>query len=143
MLIKLLPNQLGKYWDIIRYGIVSTDSPITGKSSENIREILRSLVIGTTQCWFIFDEKKVFHGYVLTNIADDGISKLRFLNIYDLYAYKQLTLPLWKDGLDTLVQFAKDNRCHKITAYSDNSQIVASAEKIGFEKKTTFLIKEV
>ena len=142
MLIKLMPEQVSKVWDFIRYGILATASPITNTTPEGIRNILKNLLLGKLQCWAVVEDKKM-KGFALTNIADDYISGERFLNIYDLYAFESFSSDTWSSGIAAIEEFAKANMCNKITAYSNVAQIISITEKLGFKKDTVLLIKEI
>ena len=142
MIIKLMPEQVSKLWDYIRFGVLSSASPIAEMSPEGRRNVLKNLLMGIVQCWAIIEEDKM-KGFALTTIADDYVSGARFLNIYDLYAFEQFSQETWVTGIRALEEFAKANMCNKITAYSDVPAVIQVAEKLGFRKDTMFLLKEV
>ena len=109
---------------------------------EALRNILRSLLGGELQCWIVSNNSEV-HGYALTTIAEDNISKSKFLNIYDIFAFRELTKETSADMISALKEFAKANNCKKITAYSNIVKIVGLAEAHGFNSDIRFLILEV
>jgi hypothetical protein len=137
-----MPEQLVKIWDYIRFGVLSTASPITNTSPEGIRNILKNLLLGTIQCWAISEDSKM-KGFVLTTISGDYVSGEKFLNIYDFYTFEQFAPETWENGIKALEEFAKANMCNKMTAYSDIPAIISISEKLGFRKDTVFLLKEV
>ena len=142
MIIKLMPEQVSKLWDYIRFGVLSSVSPITNTSPEGIRNILKNLLLGTIQCWAIIEEDKM-KGFALTTISGDYVSGEIFLNIYDLYAFEQFSQETWESGVTALEEFAKANMCSKVIAYSDIPQVIGIAEKLGFNSRTVLLIKEI
>lgn len=142
-IVKLLPEQVSKYWDVIRAGILSTPSHIATMNSESIRNILKNILIGNVQCWAAIDEKEEICGFVLTSLADDYVSNERFLNIYDLYLVKPLPREVWTAGIEALKKFAVANKCNKITAYTYYENIANIAKKLGFNTDCRFMIMEV
>jgi len=148
MIIKLLPEQISKSWDLIRYGIMSVPSPIADMSAEGTRNILKHLLMGTVQCWAMFEkdeltEEEKITGFILTTIADDLISGSKFLNIYDLFLTSTPKQEEFENGLKALQEFAKVNKCNKITAYTKVSGIIKIVEKLGFNIDYRFVIKEL
>jgi hypothetical protein len=142
MLIKLLPEQIVKIWDYIRAGILSTPTPMMDLTPDAIRNILRSLLIGELQCWAIVSDNEVY-GYVLTNIAEDHISKSRFLNIYDVYAFKHMDKEMMTTAFSALNEFAKGNNCSRIGAYSNINKLIGIAKEFGFTTDAQFLTRKV
>lgn len=148
MIIKLLPKQISKQWDIIRYGIMSVPSPIADISPEGVRNILKHLLMGTVQCWALFEEDTInggekITGFALTTIADDLISGAKFLNIYDLFFLSVPSAGNFEAGLEALQEFARANKCNKITAYTKVAGIIKVTEKLGFNTDCRFIIKEL
>jgi hypothetical protein len=148
VIIKLTPEQISKSWDFIRYGIVSVPSPIADPSPAGIRSILSHLLMGTVQCWAMFEKDELsggerITGFVLTTIAEDFISGGKFLNIYDLFFISAPGKDVFEQGLQSVVDFAKANGCNKVTAYSTVTGIIDVATKLGFKPDCRFLIKEV
>lgn len=148
MIIKLLPEQISKSWDIIRYGILAIPSPISDNTPEGVRNILKHLLMGTVQCWALFEEDTLnggerITGFALTTIADDLISGAKFLNIYDLFFLSTPKQEDFENGLEAIQEFAKANKCNKITAYTKVSGILKVTEKLGFNTENRFIIKEL
>lgn len=148
MIIKLLPEQISKSWDLIRYGITSVPSPISDITPEGLRNILSHLLTGTVQCWAMFEvdtinEGEKITGFVLTTIVDEPISGGKFLNIYDLFFVATPVIKDFEDGIKSIEEFAKANKCNKITAYSTVAGVISVADKLGFRSNCRFLIKEL
>lgn len=148
MVIKMLPDQISKSWDIIRYGIMSVPSPIADVSPEGVRNILKNLVMGTVQCWASFERDELnggdkINGFVLTTIAEDYVSGNKFLNIYDLFFTTTPKEELLEEGIKAIEEFAKANKCNKITAYSVVPGVIKIADRCGFKTDCRFLIKEL
>jgi hypothetical protein len=114
---------------------------MTEATPENVQNIMLSLMAESMQCWLLFDEE--IHGYVVTTIAADTITREKTLNIYTLFLYKSLgNTRVWKDCVYELNKFAKANGCKAITAYTVNEKVASIANKVGF-KTDVFLTREV
>ena len=146
MIIKTSPKQTADLWDFIKHGILSAPSPIMEATPESLHNIFANLLTEKLQCWLVYEnvkDKKEIYGFVLTTVAEDYVSSSRFLNIYDLYSFKQFTEEMWEEGFKALEAFAKANLCHVITAYSNIPLVIELSEKFGFDASCRFLLKEV
>jgi len=141
MLVKLLPQQIAKLWDIIRYGLVRTWPIGTEDSSERVQELLRNLLTETIQCWMA-KEGEEFLGFLLTKINICDVTGSRSLNVMSVFGFKVVPDAQWVKGMAQLVEFAKANNCKFITATSDNAKILRLLERFNF-KSTQFLTLEV
>ena len=141
MLVKLLPIQIAKLWDIIRYGLVRTWPIGSENSSERVQDVLRNLLTETIQCWMAKDGDE-FLGFLLTKINICDVTGSRSLNVMSLFGFKIVPDEQWVAGMQQLIEFAKANDCSFITATSDNAKILRLLERFKF-KSTQFLSLEV
>lgn len=142
MLTKLLPDQISKFWDIIRYAIEQSLPPTAGEGPGKMKKILTSLLSGKSQCWasYIVDgDNRTFEGIVVTRIFYDDVSDTRSLLIYCLYGYEGASQSSWTNGLKTLVKYSKSKNCERIIAYTDLPNIVKLVERLGGDTSYTFL----
>ncbi len=61
------------------------------------------------------------------------------LMIYAVSGYKFISEELWAEGFDIIKEFAKQNKCKYIAAYSCVPRIVAVAKSMGGDVDTTFI----
>lgn len=141
MLIKLLPVQISKMWDIIRYGLIRTWPIGTEEGSERVQDVLRNLLSETVQCWVAMDGDE-FVGFVLTRISICDVTGSRSLNLMSVFGFKAVPDSFWEMGMKMFVEFAKANDCKFVTATSDNVKILRLLEGFNF-KSTQFLSLEV
>jgi hypothetical protein len=139
MMNKLVPDQLEQLWDSIRYGLISS---LAKTSEEILQNILCQLLKGEMQCWCFYDDDKKIYGYIVTSIITDSNTKDKSLLIYSLFLYKRITADIWKKGITSLNDFAKENGCNMIEAWSINDNAISIAFKLGF-KEQRYLTKEV
>jgi hypothetical protein len=143
----MLPEEISKHWDMIRYGILSTSTPIMATTPEGIRNILKNLLNGSVQCWGVISQSELggeqMAGFALTTITLDYISENRFLNIYDLFFINAPKEEIIQEGFNAIEEFAKANKCNKITAYTTVPAILSIAKRYGFNSDCRFIVKEV
>jgi hypothetical protein len=138
-----MPDQITELWDSIRYGIINAVVPIIDPKPEYIQDILCQLLRQDMQCWCVFDEDKNILGYIITSISVDINTGYRTLLIYSLFLYKSIDRTQWDSLYDAVEKFGKANKCSRMTAYSANPDAISIAEKLGFMKDYTYLIKDI
>ena len=141
MLIKLLPSQIAKMWDVVRYGLVRTWPIGTEESSERVQDVLRNLLTETVQCWIAKGDEE-FLGFLLTKINICDVTGSKSLNVMSVFGFRVVPDEQWVAGMKQLVEFAKANNCKYITAMSDNAKILRLLERFKFTS-TQFLSLEV
>jgi len=142
MLTKLLPEQISKHWDIIRYAVEQSLPPIVGGSPDRMKKILTSLLCGKAHCWasyIVNGDVRRFEGIVITRIFYDDVSDTRNLLIYCLYGYEGVDQLSWTTGLKALVKFARSKNCKRIIAYTDVPYIIELVNKLGGDTSYTFV----
>lgn len=142
MLTKLLPDQIAKFWDIIKYALDESLPLIVIRNNDTMNNILASLLNGSLQCWVSYEkseEKGTINGLIITTIAIDFASKTKNLLVYAAYAYKNNDLSVWKTGYETLAKWAKFRNCSNITAYSDNLRVIKLAKLLSGDVSQTFI----
>ena len=148
MLIKLLPSQLVKIWDMLRFAIAETFMPRNTCTAEHFLHILTCLLAGKMQCWVAFsktpneDGSRKFIGFLITRIAKEfGIGE-RVLSIDHIYAFSAVDDEIFKTGLPILFKFAAKNQCKALVALTENPRVPLLAGKLGFSRRD-YLFQEV
>jgi len=146
MLVKLLPDQISRFWDIIKYAIEQSLPPIAGEHPNKMNNILMSALDGSIDVWASYqktDEGNKFEGIALTEVLFDRPSRTRNLLIYCIYGYENVDGRSWGEGLRTLIKYAASKRCNQIIAYTDIPQIAGLVERLGGEARYTLLSFDV
>lgn len=141
MLTKLLPEQISKFWDIIKYAVEQSLPPIVGEHPDKMNRILASALSGKVEVWASYTkgDTNKFEGIVLTELLFDDVSQTRNLLIYCLYGYTDVNEGSWLHGIQKLGEYAKSRKCSRVVAYSDVPYIIELASKLGAETKYTFI----
>lgn len=146
MLTKLLPDQVSKFWDVIKYAIEESLPPIVGESPNKMNNILTSILVNKTNCWVSYHKKgenKVFEGVVLTRILYDDASETRNLLIYCIYGYENSKVSSWTDALTALLKYSKKKRCAQIVAYTDNEKLLKMVSHLNGISRYSFISFDV
>jgi hypothetical protein len=143
MFIKLLPNQVPTYWDIIKHGCQHVLPPMTADNEAAMNGVLKNLLTGQLQCWVSFGDSQQFKGFVVTEISTDSFSDQRFLRLYVLYGLRPLTEDDWKEGFEKLEIFARSNNCHVMTGYTNNELLCDKIKKLGLVKTFSVVSKRL
>lgn len=141
MLTKLLPEQISKFWPVIKYAVEESLPPTVGEHPDKMNRILSSTLSATTEVWAMYEKgsEVKLEAIVLTRLILDDASGTRSLLIYCLYGYNEISEDEWKDGLMALVKYAKSNKCSRIVAYSSIPHLISMADKFGADTEYTFI----
>jgi hypothetical protein len=142
MLTKLLPDQISKFWDIIKYAIEESLPPTVGESPNKMNKILSSCLSGKIDVWASYNRKEdsaKFEGLVLTRILFDEASETKNLLIYCLYGYEMVDKKSWIDGYKTILKYANSRKCSQIVGYTNVPLIIEVVKKLGGESNYTFI----
>ena len=145
MLIKLLPQQLVKFWDMIRLAIAETFMPRNSCTNEHLQYILSQLLSGKMQCWIGFKgtaKERAFIGFLITRIAVEPAIGERVLCLDHIYAFQGVPEELFLQGFSVLEEYAKKNDCKTITGMTDNDRVLKLASRMKFESRY-YLYREV
>lgn len=144
MLLRLLPEQVARYWDIIKPGIEKALPPVAGESADKMNNILGAILGGGMVCWLIYrklEEGIEVTGFMVTTIAVDSCTITNSLLIYVIFAAKGRSIggDGWAEGYEALSKYGKSVGCSRITGYTDVDYVCKIAEKLGGESKYRFV----
>ena len=146
MLTKLLPEQVAKLWDVIKYGIDQSLPPLAYDHPDRLNRILSAALCNQIEVWVSYkksDETRKFEGVVVTKILYDDASNTRNLLIYCLYGYNDVSKISWKEGIETLAKYAKACKCSQVIAYTPSPYIIKIVKALGGDASYTFLSFDV
>ena len=146
MIIQLLPEQITKVWDMLRYAIAETFIPRNTCTNEHMRSILSSLLSGQSQAWMVFDkdgaQERRFIGFMVTRLGIDSVVGEKTLFIDCIYAYETVPESIMFQAHGVLEKFAIKNNCKSMATITESDRIVTLAERNGYTKRY-MLFKEV
>lgn len=142
MLVKLLPDQVSKFWDVIKYAVEQSLPPIVGEAPNKMQNILSGCLSGKVDVWASYEkegEKRKFEGIALTKVLHDDASMTNNLLIYCIYGYNGISSSSWRQGLISLLKYAYRIKCNQIVAYTEVPELIDLVKKLGGEAKYTFI----
>jgi hypothetical protein len=143
MLTQLLPDQISKFWPVIKYAIEEALPPtIKGEHPDKMNRILSAALSGKLDVWASYDrinEVTKFNGIVVTQILYDDASNVYNLLIYVVFAYENTTTKTWEEGYEALAKYAKSKKCTNMIAYSSVPKIVSIAKAFGADTSFTLI----
>lgn len=142
VIIKMLPEQITKHWDTIRFTLERSIPPVTYQSPETMNRILESALIGSIQVWAIFDSEEIV-GILTTTLTIDGPSQVKNLIVYSLFGFKKISDKVWESCYEGLRKYASDNACHRMGAYTSSSSVMDLVKRLGGDTSYHFVTVEV
>ena len=142
MLTRLLPDQIAKMWDIIKYAIEQSVPPIAGEHPDKMNRILSAALSGKIDVWASYHkdvEKVKFEGLAVTQFVFDDASGVKHMLLYSMYGYTGPTTDTWLGGLRTLAKFAKSRGCSNVIAYTKEHGVIALAKRLGADTDFTLI----
>ena len=135
MLLKLMPDQVSRYWDLFKEAILETVPPIPNESPETLNNMLAALLAEGAQAWVSFrkeDNVNKVHGFIVTSIVYDPITNTRSLYIQSIYVPENNSIEQdWIEGMMALRKFAIANNCNRVLGHTKNKRLIEFAAKFG------------
>jgi len=142
MLVQLLPDQISKFWGILKYSLYEAP-PLTANLSYDdwANRILRQALSGQIEVWASYtkDDELVFEGIMLTTFLYDPLIDVRDLLIYYIYGYGDISQESKRAALRTIAKYAKSRDCRRITAYTNEPAVVSLVKRMGGDASITFI----
>lgn len=142
MLVKLLPEQISKYWEYIKLALEETIGQRELSKSNRLNNILEALISDTMQCWWYVRDERVL-AIVITLLTADMTTRAKGLRIYSLFGFEDLDLSIYSDGFETLREFARAKNCTYIDAFTDNDTLISIGKRVSDTLVTTYFSMEV
>lgn len=140
MVSKLNKELIAKNWDEIAPSIEVSLPPTTNTSDRRMLNILQSSLEGRMQVWVMRDDDtEELQAVLTTTIMLDTVSEAPYLLIYTLYGYdKPIPNKALTEGFKVLEEFAKQNYCRQISAFSMNPAVDLIARKYNANPTTYY-----
>ena len=142
MLTRLLPDQISKFWDVIKYAIEESAPPNINISPDMMNKILMSLLSNKSQCWVMYtvkENKRDLNAVAVTEISIDNISECKNLLLYSVYGYTNISRKSWLSAFKVLAKYAIANNCDKIVGYTNVPHILKITRMLGGNTDCTFV----
>lgn len=126
MIVKLQPDQISSFWDLIKHAVLETSHVPKSRELHTTNNVLAGLYSGKYQCWLLYsirDGERIFHAVTLTAIQTDSFFDLQYLWMGCMYGYRVLTDELILELKRAIEDFAKTHECQHIQITTRNKRI--------------------
>lgn len=133
MLIRLVPEQIGEGWDVVRPLLAAALPPTLGIRSEAMGNILKAFLTEEAQLWVYYRSGEVGPplGVVMSAVMTDPVSISKYLLIYTATVIGNVSDSDYEEALDTLRGFADGNGCGDVLAYVEDDRFVERLRRVG------------
>jgi len=142
MVVKLEPDQIAEYWDMLKVAILGALPPTVSNNGDLANNILENMLAGGLDCWVVYNDRsgiKKISLIATTTISDDLCSRTRNLLVYTVFGVTPATGKEWQEGFETLAKYGRSKGCSKIIAYTDVESIKKIARILGGDTRYTFI----
>ncbi len=118
MIVRVLPTQVSMLWSLVKTGVIDFGIKHFPGNWELANNLFQQCLAGVVQIWLCSDvvgEKPELKGFFLTSVEIGNPDGNRNLSVLLIYAYKQPSSELIKEGRDLIRKFAQSNHCKTIT----------------------------
>ena len=135
MILRLLPSQVPKWWELIKFGTLSVNGLVSEpRVMEYCNNLLASLMSEKYQAWVgVDDTTKEIKGVAITAIRKD-IGGIPYLLIEAVYGFVASPLNDHDDFASQMVAFARNAGCDSVYADITIPRIKMAAERLGMIK---------
>ena len=142
MLKLLTPDQVAIYWTDISSTIRSSVVPLAVATDETLNLVLEAILREEMQVWAIFEGEGV-KGIAVTYINVDVGTQTRNIVVYSLCGYSLIEEKTWRESLEGLREFARNNDCTGIVGYTKVPRIIEVVKMLGGKADYAFIELEV
>lgn len=135
MIIRLVPEQVAEYWDIIKHCACQTNNISEALAPEYCNNLFQQLLLERYQVWAGIateDGQKKFIGMLITALIKNDLSGGNSLLMYGIYAYRLIDDNMLREGLSAIKQFAKAENCDNIFGFTNNERLLKFLGENGF-----------
>lgn len=143
MIIRLLPDQVAKFWEHVKWAVASTGRIPESVQGQFFNIGLQQLLTEKAQCWLCLSEERKLKAIFISRITEHPLHGVKQLQIYSLYGFERISDEDYEEGFNYLVTFAKNAKCKEIFLNSNHPRVWHQVEKNGYEQVYKTFKKEV
>jgi len=137
MFIKLQPDQVPLFWEMIRHCVIQAYK-IPKKFQQDFGiKYLENILSGLYQAWIGYkldkEDKKRINFIFTTKIIDEKYYGDRVLNIDSLYGFRMVSIASMDEVYKNFKIYAKANNCNGIIADYSSKRVKQLLDSHGFE----------
>lgn len=143
---KLYPQAIKQIWSQLKYGLEKALPPTSGQDYQGYTSILAALLSEKAQCWVVYSQEEntpKLHGFVVSMLRNDPLTKNKYLHLYAIYAFRPLTEQAWTRLYACVNKFAKAQGCSALTSFTNNDQVAKQFARLGGKTDWQYWYKEI
>lgn len=137
MFIKLQPDQVSIFWEMIKHGMINSYKIPREFQQDFTLKALEHLLSGLSQCWIGYqlddDGNKRIHFIMTSKIVDEKYYGVRVLFIDSLYGFRLMSEKMVSEIYKGMSEFAKANNCQIMAAEYSSKRVEEFLLSQGFE----------
>lgn len=149
-MLKLLPDQAAKYWDVIK-PVVEMYRPNTAISGpDTVNGILTAILSGKIEFHIYYKqsdngtcEDSGIKGFAMLSILDSIEESYKHMLIYFMYSLPGTSMKDMLRGWELTVKYAKGRGCKIINGYTRKEDVKDLVKHLGGDVSTTWFFMEV
>lgn len=138
MILQMLPEQVVAKWDYLEALFLSS-LPVQYQTEHSAVSMLKAILMEDCQVWQIISDEQEVLGYGITHLKVDSIIDMRYLFLYLLVAENVVSVPMWKDALQALKNYARSRACVSVQAITVIEEVKRLASMLGGSNEQTLI----
>ena len=136
MIVKLLPMDIPRYWEAIKFCCEQADEVDSKYLPRYLNELLQTLLNDKAQCFARFSEAKELEAMAITRIIYNKQMDENYLYIQCLYSWVPKRDSVWKEEVVFMKRFAQSTGCKYIGTMTRVGRAQDILRSVGFEENT-------
>lgn len=144
-MLKLLPDQVGSMWHVIRPAIENALPPTALPSANRASMILAALLRDALSCFVLYkqEESRTVLGVLVTQVLEQVDSEHKVLFVYTLYGTGLATGKDWLTLISLIKDYARSSGCSHISALSKVDSVIKMMQILGADTEYRLMTLEV
>lgn len=143
MIIRVLPTQIPKFWELIKFSCVQADEVDKKDFPSYFNSLLCDLLSEKSQCWVRTNEKKELTALTVTKIVVDKVTGEKSLVMQVVYSWSRGESREWIEDANLLKAFAIKEKCNSMMFTSRNEAVYRIAKTLSFDEVSRVFKRKV
>jgi len=143
VIFKLEPKDIAKYWDSLAPEIEKSFQSDLVADHRVLNKMLETLLLNLCEMWIIAKSKITSAGdisaFCITGFRIEMMTGIKSLVIFTLNSFAPLSRGQWREMISFAVQYARDNGCKRLCAYSYHENVIKISKILGANTDMRFL----
>ncbi len=138
MLIKLIPVQIPRFWEAIKFTCKQSSDMSGGELLSYLNNLLQDLLSSKSQCFVRFSDNgdRTLLALLISSIQINRVTTRKYLYLHGVYSWKLQDRSVWGNDLAFVERFAREESCDYILFESNIDAIWEITSQIGFYEST-------